>query len=83
MLTCKDMTEEAHALVDGELGFWRRINVRFHLLMCKYCRRYVNQLMLTLRTLNESELLEQQAQPSDAEIDAIVARLKDSDQGAR
>lgn len=75
MLTCKNIPVEAQKLIDGELGFVQRVRVRFHLLICKYCRRYVNQLLLTLQTMKDSDLLEE-ASPSEAEIDQIVARLK-------
>ena len=44
MLNCKEVTRK---LASGELeeaGWGQRLAVRFHLLMCRYCRRYAAQL---------------------------------------
>ncbi|MFT4799134.1 MAG: hypothetical protein ACI9B8_000059 [Sulfitobacter sp.] len=80
MLNCKDMTTEAQSFVDGELGLWRRIQVRFHLFVCKYCRRYLLQLKLTIGTLQQSDLLDDESlNPTESEIDDLVARLKQHD----
>ncbi|MCK5714235.1 MAG: hypothetical protein KAI25_16050 [Hyphomicrobiaceae bacterium] len=44
MLMCKDV----HLLVSSgevaELGWMRRIELKLHLLMCRHCRRYVEQM---------------------------------------
>ncbi len=74
MLTCKDMTTEAHHLIDGELGFFKTLSVKFHLLICKYCRRYVRQLRTSLGAL-KSERLMQVDEPSEAEIDQLIQQL--------
>ncbi len=44
MLSCKEV---ARLIASGELaaaGWRRRLVVRFHLAMCRYCRRYAAQL---------------------------------------
>lgn len=80
MLNCKDMTTEAQSFVDGELSLWMRIQVRFHLFICKYCNRYLKQLKLTIATLQQSDLLEDDSlNPTESEIDDLVARLKQND----
>lgn len=77
MLKCKDLTTEAHDLIDGELGVVRRLRVRFHLLICKYCRRYYHQLLITLNTIQSDKLMDAtDLEPSEAEIDRLVERLK-------
>jgi predicted anti-sigma-YlaC factor YlaD len=44
MLTCKELTT-AVASDDLQRRSWReRLGVRFHLMMCRHCRRYVAQL---------------------------------------
>ena len=81
MLNCKDMTTEAQSYIDDELGLWKRIQVRLHLFICKYCTRYVQQLKLTIATLQQSDLLEDDSlNPTESEIDDLVARLKQNDQ---
>lgn len=80
MLNCKDMTTEAQSYIDDELGLWKRIQVRLHLFICKYCTRYVQQLKLTIATLQQSDLLEDDSlNPTESEIDDLVARLKQND----
>ena len=53
MLSCKDVTEEANSYIDDELPFMKRISVRMHLFICKNCRRYMDQLHLTVQTLGQ------------------------------
>ena len=44
MLSCKEVTRRlaSDALEGG--GWWRRLSVRLHLLMCRHCRRYAFQM---------------------------------------
>jgi len=42
--SCRDVTR---LVASGEIetvGFWRRIGVRLHWLICAYCRRYRRQI---------------------------------------
>jgi len=49
-------------------------------LICKYCRRYLRQLKLTIGALQQSDLLEDDSlNPTESEIDDLVARLKQND----
>ncbi len=50
MLTCRDLTRMIASEELAEAGWRRRLGVRFHLAMCRYCRRYVAQL----RVIGES-----------------------------
>ncbi len=55
MLKCREVAVEAERLLDGELTWPRRLALRFHLLMCHHCQRYVRQLRTLLgavRTLH-------------------------------
>ena len=63
MLTCREVSERASQFVDGELGFWPAMQVRMHLVACRYCRRFVKQMRTVVRlvekygyTLPEDEL---------------------------
>ena len=44
MLKCRDVPAEASLAIDDELSWQRRLNLRFHVLMCQHCRRYLRQL---------------------------------------
>ena len=50
MLNCREL---ARLVASGELedaGWWQRLSVRLHLLMCRFCKRYESQV----RQLNEA-----------------------------
>lgn len=53
MLTCREVTERANDYVDGNLGFWSRMDVRMHLLACKYCRGFVKQMRTVVGLVGE------------------------------
>ena len=80
MLRCKEVTR-LHA--SGELaiaGRVERLQVRLHLMMCRHCRRYVDQLKAIARSAAAL-----QSDPDPARVDAIVARVlsrEDSTDGA-
>ena len=44
MLTCRDVTELATDYQEGALSLGRRLEVRLHVLMCRFCRRYLAQM---------------------------------------
>lgn len=45
MLTCKEVTHLVSESLDRELPFPKRVGVRLHLAMCKFCRRYRRQML--------------------------------------
>jgi len=51
MLSCRQLTSMASDYLDGALPRRTRLGVRFHLLMCWMCRRYLRQLELTTKVL--------------------------------
>jgi len=74
MLTCRDLTHQADAYLDGELGLWARLRVRLHLSMCHGCSRFMSQMRDT-RSLLKAEA--SNAPSRDAEqIDDILAALR-------
>ena len=46
MLNCKDVTQLISESMDHSLPLGKRIGVRLHLLMCRFCTRYERQLLL-------------------------------------
>jgi anti-sigma factor RsiW len=65
MLNCKEVSERASALIDGELGMFDQLQMRLHLAMCKGCDAFVRQ-MRTTRDLTNSAL---DAVPADRDGD--------------
>jgi hypothetical protein len=51
MLSCKDVTQLISKSMDTSLPIGKRIGMRLHLLMCKFCSRYEQQLLLIRETV--------------------------------
>ena len=71
MLKCKDITEQSDGYLAGDLGFYRTLQVRIHLLMCRFCRRYVRQsslLIMVMRQLYSS--------PSSGEVPRLMQAIR-------
>lgn len=60
MLNCKDVTQLISQSMDTSLPIGKRIGVRIHLLMCKFCTRYERQLLLIRETLRRLVAAEDQ-----------------------
>ncbi len=58
MLKCVEIVALSSDYLDGQLRFTDGLSVRAHLAMCHNCRRFVQQMRLTLRVLQQ--LLEPQ-----------------------
>ncbi len=52
MLTCRQMSERASDIVDGQASWRERVSARLHVMMCDHCRRYFRQLRLVIATLH-------------------------------
>ena len=51
MLSCKDVTRLLSESMDHSLPLGKRVGVRFHLLICRFCARYERQLLLIRETV--------------------------------
>jgi len=77
MPSCKDITEHSSDYLDHNLPWWKRPGYWLHLAMCVHCRRYVDQLRLTIDTIGKSP---DATTPgvNAGEIQAIVEKMKQS-----
>lgn len=73
MLKCRDIVENADLLIAGELPWPRRLQVRLHLLFCKYCRLYVGQLRLLIDAV---PFMHRSA--TDQEVDDVMKKCDES-----
>ncbi|HEY7586869.1 MAG TPA: hypothetical protein VH866_10215 [Candidatus Deferrimicrobiaceae bacterium] len=53
MLSCKDVTQLISESMDRSLPMGKRIGVRIHLLICRFCARYRRQLLLIRDTVRQ------------------------------
>ena len=53
MLTCMDITELITNYLEGRLSLMDRIRFRMHIMMCRHCREYLNQMKITIRTVGK------------------------------
>ena len=52
MIQCKDIADEANNYIDGDLPISKRIGLFIHLVMCKCCRNYLQQIRNTISTIS-------------------------------
>lgn len=74
MLTCKKVPKEVNLLLDGELSLRRRMGLRFHVLICVHCRRYLKQTQLLCETMAQHW-----GRASDDEVDSVMAKLREAE----
>ena len=61
MLSCKDVTRLISESMDRSLPLGKRVGVRLHLLICKFCVRYERQLLLIRETVRRLVATEETA----------------------
>lgn len=72
MLSCKEVITEREELSSGTSGMLPKIQVHLHVLMCRFCRRYIKQSAVLRQTLQHL------CRPSaDAQIELVVESIKD------
>lgn len=58
MFNCRDVSKKVSDSMDVNLPFHYRLQVKIHLLMCKYCNRLKNQLLILRKTARLEDLPE-------------------------
>lgn len=71
--SCKQVTEMLSENLDQPISGYRRFKLKLHLMMCRYCRRYGDQLSLASRTFEL--LIDKQSKPSDDAREALKQQL--------
>lgn len=75
MFRCREVAERASLMIDGELGFWPRLNMTVHLAICRGCRAFIEQMrvadQLTQRAASKGDPM-----PSDETRAALAQRKR-------
>lgn len=78
MPSCKEITEKSSDYLDHNLSWWKRPGYWLHLAMCVHCRRYIDHLSLTIKTIGKSA----EATPPSVgpeQVQEIVEKMKQSE----
>ncbi|MFP6805589.1 MAG: anti-sigma factor [Pseudomonadales bacterium] len=73
MITCKDISNTTSDYLEGPSSLLQRFQLRLHLTMCKYCRRYFRQLQLTMKVASN---ISSAPEPDDEKIEELIQKLK-------
>ncbi len=78
MLTCRELAQEySSAYIDNELTSRQYAGMRLHILLCGHCRRFVKQLRLVKKVLQQKpQFAEGQQAPLPHNLQAISAQLQ-------
>jgi predicted anti-sigma-YlaC factor YlaD len=74
MLTCRELVQTVSSdYLDGQLTVWQRLGVRYHLLICANCQRFMRQMKLVRSLLARRPVIT----PTQDEVRTLAARLHD------
>ena len=71
MLSCKDITHLANQKLDREMPFFKRMQFNLHLMVCKNCRQFMDQMQLTLESIQRIEPIK----PEPSVVNSQVSQL--------
>lgn len=72
MLSCKHIVDLGTDYLDQELGFWKKTEMKMHLMICGHCRRYIKQLKQTITVLAHWRL----KQPTQEQLDQLKSNYQ-------
>jgi hypothetical protein len=78
MFNCKKVTHLVSESLDRKLPLYQRMGMRIHLMMCKFCSRYQEQLLFLRKT---TQLYSESSEDPDISIklsSEVGKRIKDS-----
>jgi len=78
MFNCKDVSTKVSKSMDQALPLHERMMISVHLWMCKYCRRFRDQMLILRYALRLADLPGDDAEPAPALPKGIRERIKQS-----
>jgi len=76
MFNCNEVSQKVSESMDRVLPFHQHIMIRFHLLMCKYCARFRDQLLLIRKAIRTEEDPDEDLRPSESSFPELRERIK-------
>lgn len=77
MPTCREVALHADDWLSQDLGAWQALQLRLHIVMCKGCGRFIEQMRETRALTEAAARIDDDAQAEAAQINAILSRLHD------
>ncbi len=81
MLTCRQVAENADRYLGADLPWRTRLQMRLHLMMCRHCRRYVDQIARTIAMLRALPAPPPEAGAEDRVLAAVARARAAKDRG--
>ena len=76
MFNCKDVSQKVSESLDRKLPLYERMMIRIHMMMCRYCARFQQQLFLVRQIARYTEPLENVTEDSVKLSEDARTRLK-------
>jgi len=76
MFNCKEVSRKVSESMDCVLPLQQEILVRAHLLICKYCARFRDQLLLIRKTIRAEEGLDETSKAAEPCPPGLRKRIK-------
>ena len=76
MLNCKEVSEKVSESIDRTLPLHYRLQLKMHLLMCKYCKRFKNQLLMIRGAARLEDPAEDNVEPRQCLSKEACQRIK-------
>ena len=78
MFNCKKVTYLVSESLDRKLALHQRMGMRMHLMMCKFCSRYQEQLLFLSKTARQYSERSEEPDPSIQLSSDVGKRIKES-----
>ena len=78
MFRCKDVSHKVSMAMDMTLPLHQRAAIRFHLMMCRYCAKFNNQLKMLRKLSRHPDSDLPQPEPTESLSPEAKQRIKDT-----
>ena len=76
MFNCNEVSQKVSESMDRVLPIHHQMMIRSHLLMCKYCARFRDQLLLIRKAIRSEEDPDEALKPSEPSFSESRKRIK-------